>query len=399
MRPDQLSESSFSNYPPEAQKLAVRNVALLRQLPMAFVPALLRELIIYDWKFPAERQELDYQFKFLNEQKADQLAALMSPFRNVTVSDRLQAVDWVNAPADFSEQFSASLWGTDQVGAFRKASTDYVQRLNLSRASIPPPIPRLAMVLVGDGTKSAAEPLFRKLRPQGVHFVNVSGESDLTPFFAILNKRASSNPAKFAHWYLDGADLLQRDAGWACVSYNALRPVRKGLLQKMTDAMQPGGGGPELLRSNLRRITPADVGFSLSDDPILSRFQLGLLTEGSGTQIFSTTFVQWAAREILRRAQPWTLLARFTPRQRNQIIGDFEADQKQGLDPDGSLIDADMGAYYTWINQQRLQNSDNANFLVWYEGHKEAVAVGPKFRSGAEESRKVSTQEILSEFA
>jgi hypothetical protein len=109
--------------------------------------------------------------------------------------------------------------------------------------------------------------------------------------------------------------------------------------------------------------------------------------------------VQWAAREILRRAQPWTLLARFTPRQRNQIIGDFEADQKQGLDPDGSLIDADMGAYYTWINQQRLQNSDNANFVVWYEGHKEAVAVGPKFRSGVEESRTVSTQEILSECA
>jgi hypothetical protein len=39
-----------------------------------------------------------------------------------------------------------------------------------------------------------------------------------------------------------------------------------------------------------------------------------LLSEGSGVQFFSTTFVQWAAREVLRRAQPVTLFARFAPR-------------------------------------------------------------------------------------
>ena len=165
MRPDQLSESTFSQYPPEAQRLARKNVALLRQLPMAFLPALLREVIIYDWKFPAERQELDYQFNFLNQQKAEELAALMGPFKTIGVSQRLQSVDWVNEPADFSEQFSAYWWATDQIGAFRQASTDYVRRLNLSGASTPPPIARLAMVLVGNGTQSAREPLFRKLRP------------------------------------------------------------------------------------------------------------------------------------------------------------------------------------------------------------------------------------------
>ena len=399
MRPDQLSESSFSRYPPEAQRLAIKNVALLRQLPIGFVPSLLRELVIYDWKFPAERQELDYQINFLNQQQADELAALLWPFKTINVSDRLQAVDWVNEPADFSEQFSAYLWATDQIGAFRKASIDYVKRLKLSRASTPPPITRLTMVLVGDGTKSAREPLFRKLRPRGVHFVNVNGEEGLGPFFSTLRKRSTANPAKFVHWYVDGADLLQHDTTWSSVSYNALRPVRQSLLQKMAGAMQPGGGGPELLRSELRRITPADVGFPLSGDPILSRFQLQLLTEGSGTQIFSTTFVQWTTREILRRAQPWTLLARFTPRQRNQTIGDFEADKSQGLDPEGSLIDADMGAYYTWINQQRLQNSENASFLAWYEGHNEAVAVGPNFRAGAEETLSISMQEILSQCA
>ena len=69
------------------------------------------------------------------------------------------------------------------------------------------------------------------------------------------------------------------------------------------------------------------VSFEESGDPgLLNRFGVSLLTEGSGTQIFSTTFVQWAAREVLRRAQPVTLLARFAPRQReramNELLGE-----------------------------------------------------------------------------
>ena len=41
-------------------------IALLRKLPLAFVPLLLRELIVYDWKFPAERKDLDRQFAWLS---------------------------------------------------------------------------------------------------------------------------------------------------------------------------------------------------------------------------------------------------------------------------------------------------------------------------------------------
>ena len=43
------------------------------------------------------------------------------------------------------------------------------------------------------------------------------------------------------------------------------------------------------------------------EDQVMQRFDVSLLTEGSGTQIFSTSFAQWAAREALRRAQPLTL--------------------------------------------------------------------------------------------
>ncbi len=112
---------------------------------------------------------------------------------------------------------------------------------------------------------------------------------------------------------------------------------------------------------------------------MLDRFQVKLLTEGSGTQIFSTTFAQWAARETLRRAQPLTLLVRFAPRQRQKPMNELlSANQPNAeLDPAGSLVDADMGSYYTYLNQQRLTGAEKSSFLVWFEGHKRSAGDRP----------------------
>jgi hypothetical protein len=46
-------------------------------------------------------------------------------------------------------------------------------------------------------------------------------------------------------------------------------------------------------------------------------------------------------------------------------------------DPEGSLINADMGAWYPWLNLRRLPEGERWSFLVWFENHGEAVAVGP----------------------
>jgi hypothetical protein len=142
----------------------------------------------------------------------------------------------------------------------------------------------------------------------------------------------------------------------------AVSPANTNNASWPTKVME-SGVGPEALRTKLARMTPEDFGMkNTGGDAVLNRFQLSVLTEGSGTQIYSTTFVQWAARELLRRAQPLTLLARFAPRLREQSIKDLLAQERQRplLDPQGSLRDADMGAYYTWLNQQRLSGADQS---------------------------------------
>jgi hypothetical protein len=66
------------------------------------------------------------------------------------------------------------------------------------------------------------------------------------------------------------------------------------------------------------------------------------------------------------------------------------------LDLTGSLIDADMGAYYHWINQQRLPGSEQSSFLVWFEGHTQALIIGPTMPRGTESNSTVDLERLLS---
>jgi hypothetical protein len=68
-------------------------------------------------------------------------------------------------------------------------------------------------------------------------------------------------------------------------------------------------------------------------------------------------------------------------------------------DPEGSLIDADMGAYYTWLNQQRLSGAEQSGFLVWFEGHGQAVAVGPHLKAGTSDAGAITLAELLRKIA
>jgi hypothetical protein len=136
------------------------------------------------------------------------------------------------------------------------------------------------------------------------------------------------------------------------------------------------------------------------DNDAFTRFQVSLMTEGSGTQIFSTTFVQWAAREALRRAQPWTLLLRFAPRQRQLPMNEMLAGNapNNALDPEGSLVDADMGAYYTWVDQQRLSGAGDSGFIAWSEAHNQAVVVSPTAPRGVASPNLVTLKQIFQQF-
>jgi hypothetical protein len=406
MLPLDLKPEQFTGYPPEARKLVTEYLGALRRLPLSFLPSLLREVVDYDFKFPAERKALEKELANLSSLSAEQTKEWFQGFAAIRLSGALEQFDWVNAPAQFVEQLSSHLWTTHQLDAFRVAATAYAERL---RAAVPPEapaMPRLGITVIGQGVDAYEEALFRKLRPHGAYFSRVQPENGMPLLLDALAKRAKAHPAPHAHWYIDGGHAAEHDPTLTCVSYGALEPARAALSNKMRAEIERPGMGPETLRTQLAQLRPADLGFAgaadastgKSGDAVLDRFQVKLLTEGSGTQVFSTTFAQWAAREALRRAQPLTLLVRFAPRQRQKPMNEMLAGSggPPELDPLGSLVDADLGAYYNWLNQQRLPGAEQSSFLVWFENHGEAVAIGPSMPRGTESTTVVDLQGMLS---
>jgi hypothetical protein len=398
MLPRDLKADQFAHYPPQARKVAEQNLAALRNLPLSFLPSLLREMIEYDFKFPAERRALDDELRNLSTLSREQTREWLEGFSSIRLSARLEQFDWINFPGQFVEQLSAHLWTTHQLDAFRVAANAYADRLHAAVPPPVPPVPRLGISIIGQGVDSYKAPLFRKLRPHGAYFSRVRPENGLPLLLNAVAGRAKAHPTPYAHWYIDGGEPAEHDAQLTVISYAALEPVRSALLRKMRAEIARPGMGPEALRTLMAQMRPADLGVSRSEDPLVDHFQIKLLTEGSGTQIFSTSFAQWATREALRRTQPLTLLVRFAPRQRQKPMNELLAGGRETaeLDYAGSLVDADMGAYYNWLNQQRLPGAEKSSFLAWFEGHNTALAIGPAMPRGTESDTPADLGQLLS---
>lgn len=400
MIPSELNADHFKGYPAQGRELVTKHLSLLRQMPIVFLPILLREIVEYDWKFPIERSDLENQLAWLESLSHTQLTSLMSSFERFTPPANLDPSDTTAQPGRFEQRLTAWLWSTRQMDEFQKAAKEYGDRLNAAYPSRPPALPRLSVVAIGQGVGENSNPLFRKLRPHGVHFTKVRPENGMAQLHRAVITRAQTHPLSFGHWYIDGGQPFEGTwDGVSCVSYATLEPMRAALLHKMRTAIQSGEAGPEALRNMLLGMQPTELGGS-ERDPILGRFEVNVLIEGSGTQIFSTTFAQWTAREALRRAQPVTLLVRFAPRQRqrsmDEILSATNPASETDMDPIGSLVDADMGGYYTWINQQRLSGAGESSFLIWFEGHNEALAIGPRMPRGTSSSKSIDLNQILS---
>lgn len=401
MLPSQVTADSFGGYPPQARVLAVRNVTLIRELPLVFAALLLRETSTYDWRFPAERRLVDRQFAFLQSVTPQDRARLLSGFAALRLPPHLEKVNWIASPQTFLDGLSSNLWATAQVGELRQAADAYQAAWRKAIAEVPPVVPRLCIVALRRDVCAPNYTLFRRLRSEGVFFPAVATADAWPALLQAAAARAASHPEAFAHWYVDGdSPDPAADPRLSCVSWADVGPIRQAVLERIQQVVGSGHGGPEQMRTLMAEATPASLHLH-SRNEVLERFRISILADGSGTQIFSTTFVQWTAREILRRAEPLTLLLRFTPRQRQLPMNELlsAGTHRNGPDPEGSLMDADMGAFYAWIDQQRLSGADRSCFLVWSEAAGQAVAIGPSMSRGTVAGNTPTMGQILSYFS
>jgi len=396
-----LKSESFARYAPEGRALAAAHIDLLRRVPLALLPLLLLQMQQYDVSFPAERSQLNSEIAALEAMDRTAFDALMQPFAAFDLSAGLKTMDWVNRPQQFSERLTAWIWSQHQIDPYHAAAESYRQQVQARHPQPAPATPRWTFVLLGRGIPRSDAPLFRKLAPHGTLFTNVDPAGGTEILVAEASARAQRHPLPYGHWYIDGGEPLPAIT-LTTVSYNRLVPVVRrefALLHRFSSDQNAGGVAMvEAVSSYVAALTPDEIGLKGTPaDAPLRHFEVNLLTQGAGCQIFSTTFVQWATRECLHRAQPLTLVARFATRQTMAPMEELLARDplSQPQDEQGSLVDADMGAYYTWINQSRLPGNEQTRFLAWWEDRNLALVVSPSLPRGTMSTEKADMKQLL----
>ncbi len=401
MRPDQLRPEDFGSYAPQAREFAIAHLALLQQLPITICPSFLQQVQQFDTSFPAEQGALRRQCDALTHLPPDQLGALLKPFQEIRVPAELEASEWIQAPAVFIQNLSSHLWASGQLDRFRAASVRLFE-------AVPPAseaVDRLTMIVVGRDAPASAQVQFKKLHRKGVLLTGLQTEAMSSQIFEAFRKHAAQSDEPYAHWYVDGGEpwpeAYGKIAGAIAVNYPQLDPVRVRTLQAMEQIVKRGNADAEVMHARLTLKNAKDLDTdAVTTDPVLRRFYTELFTESSGPQIFSTTFVQWTGRELARRAQPRTLLLRYAPRQRYRQFNELlHETTPASMDPEGSLRDAEMGAYYTWVEMNRITTAGKGVLVVWREGTSQAVMIAKGAAAGTECSTSLTLEQALQSFA
>ena len=393
MTPAALQASSFTRYPPAAQQLAVEHLQLLRTMPLALLPGYLVQIREYGTQFPVEERRLRLQLEALAAQPQ-----LMDGFRAMTLPPELEQMDWLQNPAVFVGALAGALWQSGQIDAYHRAAKALFDALPQTARAGGAAAPLLIAVF-GRGAAPGRYPLFTRLRKDGLYARNVE-EADAPKILgALLAARAAAGAKPYAHWYVDGGapwDLAAVPGAVEQFSFPQLAPVTEVILREMDRAVQDGSG-PEALGNRLHDLSPQALAMDrVTVDARMQRFFVLLLTEGSGTQLYSTSFVGAAAVALVRRAQPETLLVRFAPRRRPASMNDMleQHGQSAALDADGALVDADMAVYYAWLALRREPGGEQARLLALAEGHGEALLAGPGIQHGVETATPMTVTQL-----
>jgi hypothetical protein len=374
-------------------------MSLVLALPIPLAAIMMQQISRSDSLFPVERRDLDGMLRSLQTPRSSEMEQAVQGFASLRLSSELRHMDWRRYPADFVDKMTAELWASGQINTFRDAAKRLIppaQEIEDKGSK-----PRCVVIVVDKDLRSSAEPsvLFDKLRRYGTFFPSAADARGSETLRGWMTTRAHTTAETYAHWYLSGAISDQQDsAAIVSLSYDGLRPTRTRILTMFNRARQGSSDGPDGLREALLHVTPEEMGLGSVNDAVLRTFVLDLFTDGSGTQLYATTFVQWAVRETLRRAQPQTVVARFAPRCKATSMDERFSHPELEPPPDyaGSLVDAEMGAYMSYLNLQRLPGSRSASFLAWHEGYGQAILIGPDMPEGTISASPIQMGQLLS---
>jgi hypothetical protein len=374
----------------EAAALARAHDELLRRLPATVHAFILADLQKWATLFPAEQRYQRALLEHLSQTPPDGLSRLAGGVARVETDASLTRIS-ERDPARFQDQAQAALRKQNLVTAWRREIDSFFQQIDpaLEARLYPADSPRrVVLQLYGDGIAVQPDKLWGRLRASGTRipirlddvknsgaylralFGAGAGASDekAASLFGALRSDATFAPTDA--WVVESHaalhDLVTKanpDARPPTgLSYERLLPYRDALMRALFSKIQSGVESPQAFAAYARSLKLApEPGVVLNPTEVVQTFVREVLLTGNGTLFVNNTFVEWAAAQALRRAQPRLLVARYGVRDKLKPFSSlllFSQPRTSDViplieDPVGSFIDVEQLAYYVWVHAQK----------------------------------------------
>ena len=412
----------------EASTLARPHAPTLERLPATFHASILIELERWPTLFAAERayqRALLEHLTGLPAAERDRLFAAVSRVEIEAGCDRIAA----RTPAGFQDEAQAALrkrrllprWRQDVDAVFQAIQPALDARLH------PADGPRRLIVQIYAGNIAVqTAQLWSRFRGRGVRIPlaldgargsdaflrGLFGRRDATgadgaTLFASVAGAAGSTPLDA--WIVESGEALHtctepivpgtpEASGTAAaatstgLSYDRLRGYRDDLTHALYEKIQAGVESPQAFAAYARslRIAPRPGALRHAPD-VVQAFVRDLFLTGNGTLFVNNTFVEWAAVQAIRRAEPRLLVARYGVRDKMKPFSSLllfsqprASDQIPEIeDPVGSFIDVEQLSHYVWLNAEKSAAYRHRTLhLLLAEGIDDVLAI----RSGGDAS-------------
>ena len=367
----------------EAASLGRQHREMLERLPATLHAFILAELQKWTVLFaPEQRYQhalLDHLSK-LRGREWEQATAAIARIEGDAGVTRLTERN----PPRFQDAAQSLLRARGLFVAWRSAVDEFFQSVDpaLESRLYPQDAPRRLIVqLYGSGITVERSKLWRRFAGAGTRVpLNLDGVGGSEQFLEGLfgapeRERVESSvlasaATPFDSWVIESNEALHTLCGPAIgdrgsvtgLSYERLRGYRDELTRALNRKVQSGVENPQAFAAYARslRISPP-AGAVFDTGGIVSTFVRDVLLTGNGTLLMNNTFVEWAAVQALRRAQPRMLVARFGVRDRLKPFSSMvmfaqprAADHIAPVpDPVGSFIDVEQLSYYVWLNAEK----------------------------------------------
>jgi hypothetical protein len=318
-------------------------------------------------------------------------------------------------PARFQDEAQALLRKQKLLQAWRREVDAFFQPINpaLEPVLYPADAPRrLVVQLYGSGIAIDRDKLWSRFKGTGIRVpLQVEGAHASGAFLAALfgaradtqgeppllaSLRSSGAFTPLDAWMVESHRALHdvcrggsspgaSNTSVTGLSYDLLREYREELMTALYGKVMTGVESPQAFAAYARslKVAPSPAALLYSAE-ILQAFVRDTFLTGNGTLFVNNTFVEWAAVQALRRAQPRLLVTRFGVRHKFRpfssmlLFSQPRASDQSPLveDPAGSFVDVEQLSYYVWLNAEKGPAYRNRTlYLFLAEGMDDMLAI------------------------